>query len=127
MSDPFIRTRMLIGDEPLSRLAAAKVAVVVIAFAVVSILIVCYCQFLYTDERRRQRARDPQPSRQGLPYRQPSKESGAGTENGENDRFFLFIGTDFPCDHARIIKHIDIISPKRAAVNTLRPTLSDKI
>ena len=27
MSDPFIRTRMLIGDEPLSRLAAAKVAV----------------------------------------------------------------------------------------------------
>ena len=26
MSDPFIRTRMLIGDEPLSRLAAAKVA-----------------------------------------------------------------------------------------------------
>ena len=34
---------------------AAKVAIVVIAFAVVSILIVCYCQFLYTDERRRQR------------------------------------------------------------------------
>ena len=27
MSDPFIRTRMLIGDEPLARLAAAKVAV----------------------------------------------------------------------------------------------------
>ena len=27
MSDPFIRTRMLIGDEPLSHLAAAKVAV----------------------------------------------------------------------------------------------------
>ena len=27
MSDPFIRTRLLIGDEPLDRLAAAKVAV----------------------------------------------------------------------------------------------------
>ena len=27
MSDPFIRTRMLVGDEPLARLAAAKVAV----------------------------------------------------------------------------------------------------
>ena len=27
MSDPFIRTRMLIGDEPLTRLSAAKVAV----------------------------------------------------------------------------------------------------
>ena len=27
MSDPFIRTRMLVGDEPLSHLAAARVAV----------------------------------------------------------------------------------------------------
>ena len=27
MSDPFIRTRMLIGDAPLERLARAKVAV----------------------------------------------------------------------------------------------------
>ena len=27
MSDPFIRTRLLIGDEPLDRLAAARVAV----------------------------------------------------------------------------------------------------
>ena len=27
MSDPFIRTRLLIGDEPLDRLARARVAV----------------------------------------------------------------------------------------------------
>ena len=27
MSDPFIRTRLLIGEEPLDRLAAARVAV----------------------------------------------------------------------------------------------------
>lgn len=33
--------------------ASVKVAAVVIAFAVVSILIVCYCQFLYTDDRLR--------------------------------------------------------------------------
>ena len=43
----------VVPSSEFSSNAAVKVAAVVIAFAVVSILIVCYCQFLYTDDRLR--------------------------------------------------------------------------